>query len=430
MINPFYHWFGSLDDADAWLSVSFRWWINISPSRSVESLRFPFKFQTFRVWLLSPGILRSAERNWWMWRRWEKRQRNNKREIKERWRREKWEKWMQMVPCREICNVSDWIFKEKILKEMRLNRLFGVVKVHEKFVFCEFSAYSWSLAFWLLNSCQFWFLWSQILLSSEVVVAIGKCPCAENRLLCVWYLWGSRWEPSGGKGGKWRRKERGLKCVKFPKPAIRLEEVDERKEEMKVFLKGKEKRRHQPAAPLHPLLLCVWCLCGSCWELCVILCVLFLCRSRWEPSLGVDVGLFGFFPPPRVGSSAAYGEWLFNFRFSSFSWSVCGIWVSALVTKVFVRLRAFTCFRDSYSWICEHTCMGIFSNHALDWWIIAPVGAFLDAKPALYFLKLVNWMLGQCLSSMLFIFDAFLQIGERWCPLGWCKACSSISSSW
>ena len=45
-------------------------------------------------------------------------------------------------PCREICNVSDWIFKEKILKEMRLNRLFGVVKVHDKFVFCEFSAYS------------------------------------------------------------------------------------------------------------------------------------------------------------------------------------------------------------------------------------------------------------------------------------------------
>ena len=48
------------------------------------------------------------------------------------------------------------------------------------------------------------------------------------------------------------KRKRAQVCQVFQtRKEIRLEEVDERKEEMKVFLK----RRHQPAAPLHPLLL-------------------------------------------------------------------------------------------------------------------------------------------------------------------------------
>ena len=95
-------------------------------------------------------------------------------------------------------------------------------------------------------------------------------------------------------------------------------------------------------------------------------------------------------------------------------------------------------FSDSYSWICEHPCMGIFSNHALDGRIIAPVGAswiacfsfclrphtclrWVSSLLCFLLLGLQNllfiWIgcLDDVFLQMLFNFDAFLQIGE-FCP--------------
>lgn len=107
MINPFYHWFGSLDDA--WPSVSFRLWINFTNKiRRVFAISVPWtKLQT---------VSSLASLSWYQVlfenddEDDERRDREIIRERERRQRREKWEKWMQMVTRRSPGeNFATWV---------------------------------------------------------------------------------------------------------------------------------------------------------------------------------------------------------------------------------------------------------------------------------------------------------------------------------